>query len=178
LQDTGFTGIPICKHAICKHTICGTRVLHSNLKKATMATLNPYLNFKGNTEEAFTFYKSVFGGEFIALQRYKDTPEADKVADADKEKIMHIALPIGKGNILMATDALESMGRPYSTGSNFYLSLTADSEEEATKIFTGLSAGGVVTMPLQKTFWGAYFGMWNDKFGIQWMVNYDYNQHP
>lgn len=141
-----------------------------------MATLNPYLNFNGNTEEAFNFYKSVFGREFIALQRFKDTPMADKIASADQDKIMHVALPIGQGNILMATDALESMGQKLTVGNNISLSLEADSEAEADKLFGALGAGGQVTMPLEKAFWGAYFGMVTDKFGIQWMVNYTYPQ--
>jgi PhnB protein len=89
---------------------------------------------------------------------------------------MHIALPIGKGNILMATDAVESMGHKVTAGTNFHLSISTDSEEETKKIFNALSAGGKVTVPLDKMFWGAYFGMLTDKFGIQWMVNYDYNQ--
>ena len=139
-----------------------------------MATLNPYLNFNGNTEEAFNFYKSVFGGEFITLQRFKDTPEADRVAPADKDKIMHVSLPIGKGNILMATDAVESMGHKLTVGNNFSLSISAESEKEADKIFNGLSAGGKVDVPMSKMFWGAYFGMLTDRFGIQWMINYDF----
>lgn len=139
-----------------------------------MATINSYLNFPGNAEDAFSFYKSVFGGEFAMVQRYKDTPEAGQVPEEDKNKIMHIALPIGQGNVLMATDALESMGRPFTQGNNFYLSIGAQSEEEAETLFNGLAEGGTVTMALAKTFWGAYFGMLNDKFGIQWMVNYDY----
>jgi PhnB protein len=139
-----------------------------------MASINPYLNFNGNTEEAFNFYKSVFGGEFIVLQRFKDTSEKDKLSPADQEKIMHIALPIGQGNILMATDALESMGQKLTIGNNFYLSIGAESKEEAEKLFTGLSAGGKIEMSLQDTFWGAYFGMFADKFGVQWMINYDY----
>lgn len=138
-----------------------------------MATINPYLNFPGNTEEAFNFYRTVFGGEFIMIQRYKDTPEAGMVKEEDKNKIMHIAFPIGKGNILMGTDALESMGRPLNQGNNFFLSIGTDSDEEATKIFNALSAGGTVTMPLAKTFWGSFFGMFNDKFGIQWMVSHE-----
>jgi PhnB protein len=141
-----------------------------------MATINPYLNFNGNTEEAFNFYRSVFGGEFTTLQRFKDTPEADRVPASDKEKIMHVSLPIGKGNVLMATDALESMGHALTVGNNFSIAVNAESEEEADKLFSELSAGGQVTMPLQKAFRGAYFGMLADKFGIQWMVNYDYNQ--
>ena len=142
-----------------------------------MATVNPYLNFNGNTEEAFNFYRSVFGGEFITIQRFKDTPEADKIPEADRDKIMHIALPVGDGTILMATDALETMGHPLTVGNNFYMSVTAVSEKEADKLFSALSAGGRITIPLEKAFWGAYFGIFTDKFGIQWMINYDYNQN-
>ncbi|MBK5272105.1 MAG: VOC family protein [Bacteroidia bacterium] len=141
-----------------------------------MATINPYLNFPGNTEEAFNFYKSVFGGEFAIVQRFKDTPEADRVPEDLKEKIMHIALPIGKGNVLMATDALEPMGHNVTSGTNFHLSITTESENETKKIFNALAAGGMITIPLGKTFWGAYFGMCTDKFGIQWMVNFDYKK--
>lgn len=140
-----------------------------------MATINPYLNFPGNTEEAFNFYKSVFGGEFTMIQRFKETPEADKIPASEQDKIMHIALPIGK-NMLMATDALESMGQTLNVGDNISIAIQVDSEEEADKLFNGLSAGGQVTMPLEKVFWGAYFGMCTDKFGVQWMVNHDYNQ--
>jgi PhnB protein len=139
-----------------------------------MATINPYLNFQGNTEEAFNFYKSVFGGEFMTLQRFKDTQEGDKVAAGDRDKIMHVAMQIGKGTILMATDTLDSMGQKLTVGNNFHLSVNTESEEETTKLFNALSAGGKVIVPLDKTFWGAYFGMFTDKFGIQWMVNYDY----
>jgi PhnB protein len=138
-----------------------------------MATVNPYLNFNGNTEEAFNFYKSVFGGEFTTLQRFKDTPFCDQMSEADKERIMHISLPILQGTTLMATDSLESMGQKLSVGNNFSLAINPDSEEEANKFFTGLSAGGQVIMPLEKAFWGAYFGMVTDQFGIQWMVNYE-----
>ncbi|UKJ07665.1 VOC family protein [Solitalea lacus] len=141
-----------------------------------MATLNPYLNFLGKTEEAFNFYKAVIGGEFLMIQRFKDTPEADKLPEEDRDKIMHIALPIGNGNILMGTDALESMGQSLTMGNNFSLSLGAETKEEADKLFNGLSAGGAIEMPLQDTFWGAYFGMFKDKYGVQWMINYDYNQ--
>ena len=143
-----------------------------------MATLNPYLNFNGNTEDAFNFYRSVFGTEFIALQRFRDTPDeiCKKVPPADADKIMHVALPIGNGNILMATDALESMGQAVQPGSNFSLSISADSEEEAHRLFNALSDGGKVAMPLEKAFWGALFGLLTDPFGIQWMVNYDERQ--
>jgi PhnB protein len=141
-----------------------------------MVTVNPYLNFSGNTEEAFNFYKTVFGGEFTFLQRFKDTPVADKVVAADQEKIMHIALPIGQGTILMATDALESMGQQLNAGNNFSLSVNVESEEAADKLFQALSAGGKVDVPMEKAFWGDYFGMLTDKFGIQWMVNFSGNQ--
>lgn len=141
-----------------------------------MAVLNPYLNFAGNTEEAFKFYKTIFGGDFKFLQRFKDTPEAGRVPANEKDKIMHVALPVGKGNTLMATDALESMGHKIIPGNNINLSLEAESKEEAEKLFKGLSQAGKVTMPLGDTFWGAHFGMVTDKFGIQWMVNYTYPQ--
>jgi PhnB protein len=136
-----------------------------------MPTINPYLIFNGNTEEAFNFYKSVFGGEFLAVQRFKDTPEGGKLSPSQKEKLMHISLPIGKGNILMAGDALESMGL-VSFGNNFHLALEVDSKEEADKLFKELSAGAKIELPIADTFWGAYFGMLTDKFGIEWMVSY------
>ena len=136
-----------------------------------MPSLNPYLNFNGNTEEAFKFYQSVFGGE-LSIQRFKDTPEAGNMPEADRNKVMHVMLPIGKGNMLMATDALESMGQKLTVGNNFYISIDTESQQEADRLFKGLSAGGKVEMEMQKTFWGSYFGMFADKFGIQWMVSY------
>lgn len=136
-----------------------------------MATINSYLNFNGNAEEAFNMYQRVVGGEIKMIMRYKDTPEKDKVAAADLDKIMHIALTLEQGRILMATDALESMGRPLKMGNNFSLSLSAASKEEADKLYTGLSEQGESTMPMQNTFWGAYFGMLTDKFGIQWLID-------
>lgn len=139
-----------------------------------MAVLNPYLNFMGKTEEAFNFYKSVFGGEFLTLQRFKDTPHAGEIPAGDQNKIMHVALRVGRSNVLMGTDALESMGHTLNAGNNISLSLNTESEEETDRLFQGLSAGGTVGMPLQKMFWGAYFGMCTDKFGVQWMVNYEY----
>jgi PhnB protein len=142
-----------------------------------MATvINPYLNFNGQTEQAFNFYKSVFGGEFITLQRMKDTPEGGNLPAHERDRIMHVALPIGKNTILMASDIMESMGHTLSIGNNFSISVSAESEKEAEKIFNGLAAGGKVTMPLEKAFWGSYFGMLTDKFGVPWMVSYDYNQ--
>ncbi len=140
-----------------------------------MAAINTYLNFNGSTEEAFNFYKSVFGGEFAVLQRFRDTPEAGKVPDNEKDKIMHVALPIGK-NTLMGTDTLASMKQKAIAGNNFYVSISVDSKEEANELFGGLSEGGKIQMPLADTFWGGYFGMFTDKFGIQWMVSYEYKK--
>lgn len=140
-----------------------------------METINPYLNFMGNTEEAFVFYKSVFGGEFITVQRYKDTPEKDRVPANEQELLMHIALPIGE-NILMGTDALKSMGHRVTPGSNMSLSIDVGSEDEAIRLFNALSARGKVSVPLEKMFWGAFFGMCTDEFGIQWMINYNDSQ--
>lgn len=139
-----------------------------------MVSINPYLNFLGNTEEAFNFYKSVFGGEFTTLQRFRDIPGTENMPAGDLDKIMHVSLPIGNGYVLMATDALESSGHKITIGNNINISINVESEEEANTIFNGLSAGGKIEMPMEKTFWGAYFGMFEDKFGIKWMVNYDY----
>ena len=136
-----------------------------------MAAVNTYLNFNGNTEEAFNFYKSAFGGEFAMVQRMKDTPEPDKIPESDKEKIMHIALPIG-GNMLMGTDVIGGMPQ-VTFGTNSSICITPDSEEQAKQLFDGLSADGQVGMPLEKMFWGALFGFFTDKFGVQWMVNYE-----
>lgn len=137
-----------------------------------MATINPYLNFAGNTEEAFNFYKSVFGGEFTSLHRFKDTPHAEQMPAAEQNKIMHISLPIGTNIILMATDSLESMGQTLRPGDNVSLAITPDSREDADRLFKALSAGGEVTMPMEDMFWGDYFGAFIDKFGIPWMVNF------
>lgn len=140
-----------------------------------MAKINPYLNFLGNTEEAFNFYKSVFGGEFVALQRFKDTPNGDSMSAEDKEKIMHVALPIGN-DLLMATDALASMGQTLKFGDNMSIAINPENMNEANALFNGLAVGGNVMVPLEKMFWGAWFGMLIDKFGVQWMINYDDSQ--
>lgn len=142
-----------------------------------MPTINPYLNFQGNTEEAFNFYQSVLGGEFVGgITRFGDSPEADNVAEDEKDKVMHIALPIGNGNMLMATDALESMGQKVNPGNNFYISIQADSKEQADDFFNGLSDGGEIKMDMQDMFWGDYFGMITDKFGIKWMISFNPKQ--
>lgn len=139
--------------------------------------INPYLTFDGNAEEAFNFYKSIFGGKFLALQRFGEMPGGEKMPASDREKILHVALPIGQANILMASDALGTMGQNLTAGNNFSLSIDAKSKEEADRLFNGLSKGGQITMPLGDAFWGAYFGMLTDRFGVQWMVNYDYNRN-
>lgn len=141
-----------------------------------MISVNPYLNFQGNTEDAFNFYKSVFGGEFLVLQRFSDTPHGANMPENERGKIMHISLQIAPGSYLMGTDALESMGQKFKIGDNFSLAIAPGSEAEADTIFSKLAEGGTVVMPLEKVFWNAYFGMLTDKFGIQWMVNLDYNQ--
>lgn len=143
-----------------------------------MASVNAYLNFTGDCEAAFNFYRSVFGGEFGFVGRFKDIPasEGQPLDPEQGEKIMHIVLPISKETVLMGSDIVGEWAPKMITGNNVQLSVNTDSEEEAQRIFNGLSAGGQITMPLDKTFWGAYFGMFTDQFGINWMVNYDYNQ--
>lgn len=146
-----------------------------------MAALNVYLNFNGNCEEAFLFYKSVFGGEFPYVGRLKDMPPQEGMPpiSADQgEKIMHISLPIGSGAVLMGCDIVGGWGHEYKPGNNFTLSLNTESREETERLFAALSEGGTVTMPLANTFWGAYFGMWKDKFGIGWMVNFETGETP
>lgn len=138
-----------------------------------MATINPYINFNGNAEEAFNFYKSVFGGEFAEIVRFKDLASPGfPVAEKEANKIMHIALPIGK-NVLMANDVPESMGRVNENENRSKISISAESKEEADKLFNGLSAGGKVEMPIADSPWGSYFGMFRDKYGIEWTVDFD-----
>lgn len=143
-----------------------------------MATVNAYLTFNGNCEEAFLFYKSVFGGEFPYLGRFKDMPQdnANKMDPGMGEKIMHVSLPISKETVLMGSDTGGEWASSFKQGNNFSISITASSKEEADRLFQGLSAGGNVTMPMDKTFWGDYFGMWQDKFGINWMMSFNENQ--
>jgi PhnB protein len=141
-----------------------------------MATVNVYLTFNGNCEKAFNFYKSVFGGEFPYMGRFKDMPpqpgQPPMTAEA-LEKIMHVSLPVSKETMLYGSDSAGEWASNYKEGNNFSISINAGSKEEADKLFNGLSAGGNVTMPMNNTFWGAYFGMFTDKFGINWMVNFD-----
>ncbi len=139
-----------------------------------MATINTYLTFNGNCRDAFEFYKSVLGGEFNYIGTFGEMPQQQgmpPVSDEEKNKIMHISLPISKETVLMGSDSSESYGPSVIQGNNFSISINTDSTEEADRLFNGLSVGGQVIMPLNQTFWGAYFGMWTDKFGINWMVN-------
>jgi PhnB protein len=141
-----------------------------------MATINPYLNFMGQTEEAFLFYQSVFGGKFDSFQRFSEIPDGDKMPADIQDKIMHVSLPIGQGSYLMGSDTSESLGHKITAGNNLHISINAESKEESDHLFNGLSTGGTITMPLEDTFWGAYFGMFTDKFGVHWMINFDYPQ--
>lgn len=135
--------------------------------------INPYLNFPGNTEEAFNFYKSVFGGEFAMVQRFGAMPTGEQPMPPGVENmIMHISLPIGNGDYIMGTDAPAEMGFSVNMGNSSYICINPDSREEASRLFNGLSAGGTIQMDLQDMFWGAYYGSFVDKFGVQWMVNY------
>lgn len=140
-----------------------------------MSKVNVYLNFAGNTEEAFIFYKSVFGGEFASVVRFKDMPmEGVTLAKADEDKIMHIGLPIGEDQMLMATDTLASLGQELTQGNNVHISIHPDTKEEADRLFKALSAGGDVEMPIADQPWGDYYGSFTDKFDVRWMVNYAY----
>jgi PhnB protein len=140
-----------------------------------MTKVNVYLNFAGNAEEAFSFYKSVFGGQFTSVVRFKDMPmEGVKIPKQDENKIMHIALPIGKDDILMASDSLESLGQKLIQGNNVYISIHPESKEESDRIFKTLSAGGTMEMPIENQPWGDYYGSFTDKFGVMWMINYTY----
>lgn len=143
-----------------------------------MAQINPYLHYNGNAEEAFTFYKSVFGGEFAMVMRFKDMPNPESPFDDDEaDKVMHIALPIGKHDILMASDVPNQLGTVNENENRFKISISAESKEEADKLFHGLSEGGAVEMPIGDSPWGSYFAMFRDKFGIEWMVDFDPKYH-
>ncbi len=139
-----------------------------------MATVNPYLIFNGNCEEAFNFYKSVFGGKFNQISRFKDMPAMPgmKMPESANEKIMHVSLPISKESILMGSDANPMMGS-VSIGQHLSLSISTESKAEADKLFNSLSSGGKITMPMSDTFWGSYFGMVIDKYGFIWMISHE-----
>ena len=133
-----------------------------------------YLHFKGNSQEAFSFYKSIFGGEFITAQRFKDVPGGEKMNPETQEKMIHISLKISPHTTLMATDMMGNDENELKFGNNIHICLQTDSEKEADKLFDSLSKDGKIEMPMNKTFWGAYFGMCQDKFGILWMISYTF----
>lgn len=140
-----------------------------------MAAISPYINFNGNAEEAFNFYQSVFGGEFTSVVRFKDVASAEyPVPENEADKIMRIVLPIG-GSMLIANDVPESMGRVSESENRSKIAITAESKEEADRIFTGLSAGGAVEVPMDESPWGTYFAMFRDQYGIEWTVEFDPN---
>jgi len=137
-----------------------------------MPKLNTYLNFDGKAEEAFNFYKSVFGGAFLSVNRMSDMPGAEQLTEEERGRLMHIALPIGKDDVLMASDTVPSMGHRLTPGNHSYISVFTESREEADQLFSGLSESGEIEMAMEDTFWGDYFGSFKDKFGIGWMINY------
>jgi PhnB protein len=139
-----------------------------------MATINPHINFNGNAEEAFNFYKSVFGGEFSRLVRFSQMASADFAVDEkEANKIMHIALPIGKSNELMGNDVPSFMGTVNEQENRSKIAVIVESKEEADAIYHGLSAGGAIEMPISDSPWGSYFGMFRDKYGIEWMIEFN-----
>lgn len=141
-----------------------------------MPVINPHINFNGNAEEAFTFYRSVFGGEFAKLVRFKELASPEfPVSEKEENKIMHIALPIGKTNSLMGNDVPEILGKTNENENRSKIVIITESKEEADKLFNGLSAGGQIEMPITDSPWGSYFGMFRDKYGIEWMVEFDPN---
>ena len=141
-----------------------------------MALINPHVNFNGNAEEAFIFYKSVFGGEFAKIIRFKDLASPEfRVAEKEENKIMHIALPIGKSSMLMANDVPEIMGRTNENENRSKIVISAESKEEADKLFNGLSVGGQIEGPIGDAPWGSYFGCFRDKYGIEWIVEFAQN---
>lgn len=136
-----------------------------------MKQINPYIHYNGNAEEAFGFYRAVFGGNFATLKRFRDFPDF-KVPEEEADKIMHIALPVGGNNMLLGSDTPKSMGTHNENETRSKISVSTESREEADKLFQGLSAGGTVEMPMEDAPWGAYFGMFRDKYGIEWMIDY------
>ena len=136
-----------------------------------MKSVDFYLHFNGNCEKAMNFYKAIFGGDFIRVQRYSEIPGSEKMSDEDKEKMIHMSLKLSEHSLLMGSDVVTKMVDGVSYGNNYHICLQAANDREADKVFAALSENGVIEMPMNKTFWGAYFGMCIDKFGVQWMIN-------
>lgn len=157
-----------------------SRILNLGIYLALMTTINAYLTFNGNCEEAFEHYRSVFGGDYASVNRFGEMPPQDggPLSPEVEDKIMHISLPISKQTILMGSDTVGERAASFQMGNNFSISIRTDSKEEADRLFAGLSDGGQVTLPMNQTFWGDYFGMFTDKFGINWMVGFETGQIP
>ena len=136
-----------------------------------MKQVNVYLNFDGNAEEAFLYYQTIFGGKIENLQKFGDTDFAETIPEEYRNRVMHVSLPMSHGNTLMASDIMPSMGHQLRVGNNVYISIEPESRGEADRVFEELAKGGSIEMPLQETFWGAYYGVCVDQFGIQWMIN-------
>jgi PhnB protein len=137
-----------------------------------MKNVDFYLHFNGNCEKAMNFYKSIFGGDFVSVQRYGDVPGSEKMSDEDRGKMIHMSLKLSEHSTLMGSDVVTKMVDSVSQGNNYHICLQVSNDREADKVFAALSGNGVIEMPMNKTFWGAYFGMCIDKFGVQWMINY------
>lgn len=135
--------------------------------------VNPYLNFDGQAEEAFKFYRSVFGGEFIANMKMTEAPGGENLPKDEQQRTLHISLPLGKNTVLMASDIMPSYGQTLNKGNNVYVSIHPATRDEADRIFKALSEGGKVEMPMEDQFWGDYFGSLIDKFDVHWMVNHN-----
>lgn len=144
-----------------------------------MTALNIYITFDGNCEKAFAFYKSVLGGAFASIMRFSDLPPSERmnILEEHQKRIMHISLPVSENHVLMGSDTGGDWAADFREGNNFSVSISADSREEADRLFHGLSESGMVTMPMADTFWGSYFGSFKDKFGINWMVSFDLKTH-
>ena len=151
--------------------LAGAQYLYAHIKTASMKDMQPYLHFTGAAEAAMKFYKKIFGGEFLTFTRFKDIPGGEKMSPEDQEKFVHINLAIGNGLNVMATD-MPATKEHLVIGNNYHICINTDSEEETDRLFNELSEDGKIDMPMNRTFWGAYFGMCRDKFGIQWMLNY------
>lgn len=145
-----------------------------------MTTVNIYLTFNGDCEDAFDHYKAVFGGDYQSISRFGEMPPQEgmpPIPDDQKDKIMHVSLPISNETVLMGSDTGGEWGRDYKAGNNFSISISTETTDEADRIFSELSEGGEVTMAMNKTFWGSYFGMFSDRFGINWMINVNLQTH-
>lgn len=165
--------LTICRICIYKQRYLSHSFVLNQIDSSMLGT-DIYLHFNGNSQEAFHFYKSVFGGEFITAQRFKDVPGGEKMNQETQERMMHISLKISPHTTLMATDMMGNEENELKFGNNFHICLQTDSEKEADKLFQSLSKDGKIEMPMNKTFWGAYFGMCQDKFGVLWMISYTF----